>query len=71
MSAHIYFFIIGPTSRTRSTRAFFKAKVQLHIMASAVARVYLGVWGHSPQWDPGAKPLVGVRGQSPPEANEF
>jgi len=26
-------------------RAFFKAKVQLHIMASVLARAYSGVWG--------------------------
>jgi hypothetical protein len=34
-------------------------------MASAGARAYRGVWGLCPQWGPGAKPLVGVRGRSP------
>jgi len=43
----------------------FKAKVKLHIMASAGARAYSGVWGLSLQWGPGAKPLVGVKGASP------
>jgi len=31
----------------------------------------MGVWGLSPQWDPGAKPLVrgsGGQGAKPPEA---
>ena len=38
-------------------------------MASAGARAYMGVWGRCPQRDPGAEPLVGVRGgRSPPEA---
>ncbi len=31
------------------------------------ARIYKGVWGQSPQWGPGAKPLVGS-GAKPPEA---
>jgi len=31
-----------------------------------------GVWGLSPQWGPGAEPLVrGSEGQSPPEAKAF
>jgi hypothetical protein len=29
------------------------------VMVSAGARTYMGVWGLSPQWGPGAKPLVG------------
>jgi hypothetical protein len=28
-------------------------------MASAGARAYMEVWGHCPQWGPGAGPLVG------------
>jgi len=40
-------------------------------MASAGARAYSGVWGLSPQWGPEAKPLVGVRGLCPAEADEF
>ena len=32
----------------------------------------LGVWGLSPQWGPGAKPLVGGSGgRSPPEADNI
>jgi len=30
-----------------------------------------GVWGQSPQRDPGAKPLVGVRGRSPLKLKGF
>ena len=31
-----------------------------------------GVWGQSPQWGPGAEPLVrGSGGQSPPEAESL
>ena len=37
-------------------------------MASAEREPITGVWGHSPQRGPGAEPLVGVRGRSPPEA---
>jgi hypothetical protein len=40
-------------------------------MASAGARAYMGVWGLCPQWGPETKPLVGVRGQSPPEAEAY
>jgi len=41
-------------------------------MASAVARAYMGVWGRSPQWGPGATPLVrGSGGRSPPEADDI
>lgn len=40
-------------------RAFYKAKVELHIMAIAEARAYL-IWGPCPQWGPEALPLVGV-----------
>ena len=29
-----------------------------------------GVWEQSPQLGPGAEPLVGVRGRSPPEAEK-
>ena len=35
------------------------------------ARPITGAWGQSPQWGPGAEPLVGVRGRSPPEADSF
>ena len=43
-----------------------------HIMASAGARAYMGVWGLCPQWGPGAKPLVrGSGGRSPPEADDI
>ena len=38
-------------------------------MASAGARAYMGVWGRSPQWGPGATPLV--RGRRPPEADDI
>ena len=35
-------------------------------MASAGARAYMGVWGRSPQWGPGATPLVrGLGGEAP------
>ena len=41
-------------------------------MASAGARAYMGVWGLSPQWGPGAKPLVrGLGGRSPPKAGDI
>jgi len=30
-----------------------------------------GVWSRSPQWGPGAEPLVGARGPSPPDAESF
>jgi hypothetical protein len=40
-------------------------------MASAGARAYRGVWGLCPQWGPGAKPLVRVRGAKPPEADDI
>ena len=36
-------------------------------MASAEARAYMGVWGRSLQWGPGATPLV--RGRRPPETD--
>ena len=36
------------------------------VMVSAVARTYKGVWGLSPQWGPGAKPLVGGQGGEAP-----
>ena len=42
-----------------------------HFMASAGARAYMGVWGRSPQWGPGAKPLVGGQGAKPPEADDI
>jgi len=45
-------------------QGFFKAKVELHIMASAGGRAYSGVWGLSPQRGPGAKSLLGVRGEA-------
>ena len=38
-------------------------------MASAEHEPITGVWGQSPQRDPGAEPLVrGSEGHSPPEA---
>jgi len=40
-------------------------------MASAERDPIMGVWGLEPQWGPGAKPLVGVQGASPPEADEI
>jgi len=41
-------------------------------MASAEHEPITWVWGQSPQWGPGAEPLVkGVRGQSPPEAESI
>ena len=36
-------------------------------VASAGARASMGVWGLSPQWGPGAKPLV----RGPPEADDI
>ena len=30
-----------------------------------------GVWGQSPQWGPGAEPLVGGQGAKPPEPESF
>jgi len=42
--------------------------------ASAGHEPIIGVWGLCPQWDPGAKPLVGgsgFRGAKPPEADEI
>jgi hypothetical protein len=39
-------------------------------MASAGARAYMGVWGHCPQWGPGAKPLVGGLGDFVPQKLE-
>ena len=40
-------------------------------MASAVCEPITGVWWQSPQRGPGAKPLVGVRGAKPPEAEKI
>jgi len=41
-------------------------------MASAEHERITGVWGQSPQWGPGAEPLVrGSGGQSPPEAESI
>jgi len=37
-------------------------------MASAGARVYMGVWGRCPQRGPGAEPWSGGQGAKPPEA---
>ena len=46
--------------------------ISVIFMPSAGARGYMGVWGRSPQWGPGAKPLVrGSGGRSPPEAGDF
>ena len=40
-------------------------------MASAEREPITGVWGQSSQRGPGAEPLVGARGASPPEAEDF
>ena len=32
---------------------------------------WMGVWGRSPQWGPGAEPRLGGQGASPPEAEIF
>jgi len=41
-------------------------------MASAEHEPIMGVWGQSPQWGPGAEPLVRRSGgQSPPEAESI
>jgi len=40
-------------------------------MASAEREPITGVWGYSPQRDPGAEPLVGGQGGKPPEAESF
>ena len=41
-------------------------------MASAAHEPKMGVWGQSPQRDPGAEPLVrGSGGRSPPEAESI
>ena len=40
-------------------------------MASAEREPITVVWGHSPQRDPGAEPLVGGQGAKPPEAESF
>ena len=40
-------------------------------MVSAECEPIMGVWGLSPQRGPGAEPLVGGRGRSPPEAENF
>ena len=40
-------------------------------MASAVARVYNGGLGRSPQRGPGAEPLVGGQGRSPLKLKAF
>ena len=40
-----------------------------HFMASVEARVYVGVWGLCPHWDPGGfVPAGRVRGAKPPES---
>ena len=41
------------------------------IMASAERELIMVVWGHSPQWGPGAEPLVRGSGAKPPEAESF
>ena len=52
-----------PNEKRTGTMAF---------MASAGARAYNGVWGRSPQWGPGAKPLVrGSGGRSPLQLKTF
>jgi hypothetical protein len=53
--------MIAPEPRLRKFHYVTKGR---HIMASAGARAYMGVWGLCPQWGPGAKPLV--RGAKPP-----
>jgi len=40
-------------------------------MASAEREPITGVWGHSPQWGPGAEPLVRGSGAKPPEAESI
>jgi len=44
---------------------------ELEHMASTEVWAYNGGLGRSPQRDPGAEPLVGVRGQSPLETESF
>jgi len=43
---------------TQGSRPNEKRTGTLAFMASAGARAITGVWGRSPQWGPGAKPLV-------------
>ena len=51
-------------------RASFKAKVQLHIMASAGERAYF--WGSVPSGIQGLSPWWGGgQGRGPPEDDEF
>jgi len=38
------------------------------MIASAEREPITGVWGQSPQQDPGAEPLSGCQGAKPPEA---
>jgi len=41
-------------------------------MASAEHEPIAGVWGRSPQWGPGAKPLIrGAGGETPPKAGSI
>ena len=41
-------------------------------MASAIARASMGIWGRSPQWGPGATPLVrGQGGEAPLKLTTF
>jgi len=42
------------------------------VMPTAEHEPIMGVWQQSPQWGPGAEPLVsGLGGQSPPEAESI
>jgi len=54
----------------KNLQGFFKAKVQLHIMASAGVWAYSGLWGLALNVVQGQSPWWEVR-RSPPEADEF
>jgi len=40
-------------------------------MANVEREPIMGFEGFAPLWGPGAKPLMGVQGRSPPEADEI
>ena len=70
---HVHRFSGGFSQRRRQSTASRGAIVKFRgAHGERGARAYKGVWGHSPQRGPGAKPLVrGTGGRSPPEAESF
>ena len=61
-------FKVGGVQHVADAEVYFREGPP---MTSAETRVYKGVWGLWPLWDPGTKPLVGGQGAKPPEADDI